>query len=66
MLANAGLNPYYTGSYSMRAPLLVILMIMSLNPYYTGSYSMSADAASVNAETVGLNPYYTGSYSMSS
>ena len=36
------LNPYYTGSYSMR---LVRQMYFNsfggLNPYYTGSYSMS-------------------------
>ena len=38
---NAGLNPYYSGSYS-----LIVLegrqtpMLKSLNPYYSGSYSL--------------------------
>ena len=37
-----GLNPYYTGSYSMREiKHLYMLVGSSLNPYYTGSYSMS-------------------------
>ena len=37
-----GLNPYYTGSYSMRPIILIRLrrMTLGLNPYYTGSYSM--------------------------
>ena len=36
------LNPYYTGSYSMRKQgLNYTVMVRGLNPYYTGSYSMS-------------------------
>ena len=35
------LNPYYTGSYSMRAMSnKKKLKSRGLNPYYTGSYSM--------------------------
>ena len=37
-----GLNPYYTGSYSMRYEIqLASKETIGLNPYYTGSYSMS-------------------------
>ncbi len=60
------LNPYYTGSYSMR---LVRQMYFNsfggLNPYYTGSYSMSIRGQNQRRQDIaGLNPYYTGSYSM--
>ena len=35
------LNPYYTGSYSMRFKLMANNVTEEcLNPYYTGSYSM--------------------------
>ncbi len=38
------LNPYYTGSYSMRKfGSVSIASTQSLNPYYTGSYSMSSE-----------------------
>ena len=41
--AHVCLNPYYTGSYSMRPQTFANLKIyQSLNPYYTGSYSMSS------------------------
>ena len=37
------LNPYYTGSYSIRkGEHLTFKNMPSLNPYYTGSYSISA------------------------
>ncbi len=40
--AETGLNPYYTGSYSMsNACQCSYECIHCLNPYYTGSYSMS-------------------------
>ena len=37
-----GLNPYYTGSYSMSSQDFdqQLKCINGLNPYYTGSYSM--------------------------
>ena len=37
------LNPYYTGSYSMRfkTGFSTNYSTKGLNPYYTGSYSMS-------------------------
>ena len=36
------LNPYYTGSYSIRCNAQDVYNIaLGLNPYYTGSYSIS-------------------------
>ena len=36
-----GLNPYYTGSYSIRCNAQDVYNIaLGLNPYYTGSYSI--------------------------
>ena len=61
------LNPYYTGSYSMRQAKISLIRISwnSLNPYYTGSYSMSSQDFDQQLKCInGLNPYYTGSYSM--
>ena len=65
---NVSLNPYYTGSYSMRLirMLLKLQPKSGLNPYYTGSYSMSLGTISENTKECCLNPYYTGSYSMRS
>ena len=64
-----GLNPYYTGSYSMRGHVAAkTAEKLGLNPYYTGSYSMSiiaAIAVVIACNSNSLNPYYTGSYSMS-
>ena len=61
-----GLNPYYTGSYSMRSlPLESSCLRFCLNPYYTGSYSMRSRTGCRRYYSSGLNPYYTGSYSMS-
>ena len=61
------LNPYYTGSYSMRiAKTVYLIQKQSLNPYYTGSYSMrEPPSPRPSTNSSGLNPYYTGSYSMS-
>ena len=40
-----GLNPYYTGSYSMSGTCNATNWNhCSLNPYYTGSYSMSENS----------------------
>ena len=45
----SGLNPYYTGSYSMRVFDQTEIMVMRrLNPYYTGSYSMSSGTTLVS------------------
>ena len=60
------LNPYYTGSYSMRILLDMaeIKIYKCLNPYYTGSYSMRPITRVHRLYKPSLNPYYTGSYSM--
>ena len=59
------LNPYYTGSYSIRRVNYSTGRRKScLNPYYTGSYSIRMLVADMLAKYQRLNPYYTGSYSI--
>ena len=62
-----GLNPYYTGSYSMslrqwrifiQGHWVLILIILEVTLWDSGAYELSTTRNS-------LNPYYTGSYSMS-
>ncbi len=67
MVGISSLNPYYTGSYSIRNQNYDLWsMLKSLNPYYTGSYSISWTVEVIkNILTNCLNPYYTGSYSIS-
>ena len=64
---NKGLNPYYTGSNSMRNNDARIYgrRRSSLNPYYTGSNSMRRNVLQIYKVRKCLNPYYTGSNSMS-
>ena len=59
-----GLNPYYTGSYSMRQRSVCSLFIYRVLILIILEVTLWVETKNLSVENVSLNPYYTGSYSM--
>jgi|GEM_PF-5537881 len=65
MQLSYGLNPYYSGTYTLTMLKKHLDGTMTgLNPYYSGTYTLTEFEGWKEDDFFGLNPYYSGTYTL--